>query len=652
MAIEQLGESLLAQAKSKRKKEEKKGKIFGAVLLGSQIGNMFLRKQAQKRADEFWKSNIGLINQRANQFDMGVTWMTNHDKMLNTYGKSKDPSTGENWTSAFDSMKLKQYQTSPEYSDLYNKDQQAFNEIVMPKLEDDKKAYRQQLEAYSDFRNIRSKDAETKTAYENSLRNKLQKGVDLISEQDNVGGWLFNKIGLNPRPSAELVPLKDEKGNVVKDLEGNISMVPEGLSAQIKSDIVSSVTKTMSNFNKIQNAVGVRDKFTDIEIKSLTPKTKFKPTVEPDREISKIYNVVSGIEDETDTLKRSDFKITLGKGEITVQDFLNEFEKSKGDVLETNESLTDAEKNQVYLDALKLADYNYKLYLANAKEKGVGSLSLPEGGKKTFFDEALKTVILGDFNYQVGGWRKDEPRGVYKRQTINNLFNLITNKEDITIETSASGKDETISVDSNVVSSVISTEDAIKEKNNINRFTTPEDVINNFKNRIMSNPQWSKSSPEIKSEVIKNILEDYPEMSEVLSNQFLDLMITDMKQRGEVDDTKVTDMKQRGEVDDTKASTFKSILEMDEDEIMRSEAADKARSQTLPALAKIIGVDKESVKNREIKKTENFISGESMLLPFTFSKWLRETKEIQSSKINKEDKIKYAKEFLEFLKNN
>jgi hypothetical protein len=140
-------------------------------------------------------------------------------------------------------------------------------------------------------------------------------------------------------------------------------------------------------------------------------------------------------------------------------------------------------------------------------------------------------------------------------------------------------------------------------------------------------------------------------MAAPLTDMFVDILTKpqDMKQRGEVDDTKVTDMKQRGPVDDTKASTFKSILEMDEDEIMRSEAADKARSQTLPALAKIIGVDKESVKNREIKKTENFISGESMLLPFTFSKWLRETKEIQSSKINKEDKIKYAKEFLEFL---
>ena len=64
MAIEQLGESLLAQAKSRRKKEEKKGKLFGAALLGVQVGNMFLRKQAEKRANEFWTSNRGLIDKK------------------------------------------------------------------------------------------------------------------------------------------------------------------------------------------------------------------------------------------------------------------------------------------------------------------------------------------------------------------------------------------------------------------------------------------------------------------------------------------------------------------------------------------------------------------------------------------------------------
>lgn len=632
MAIEQLGESLLAQARSKRKKEEKKGKIFGGVLLGATVGNIYLRNRANKRADEFWKSNIGLLNQRANQFDMGVKWMTNHDKMLNTYGKSKDPITGENWISAFDSMKLKQYQTSPEYADLYKNDQQAFNSIVMPKLEDDREAYRQELEAYSDFKNIRSTDKATKTAYVSPLKNKLQKAVDLINKQSNVGGWAFSKIGITP--SAELEDVALDKG-VVK--------LPKGLDEKLKTDIVSSINTTMSNWNKIQNAVGVKDKFTDIELKSLMKKKKqFLPSIEPDREFKTIYGVASGIE-ENPNMKQQDFRVSFGKGEITVSKFLEEFEGSEG------EKLTDTQIQNIYLDALKLADYNYKIYVKQKEELGVGALAIPEGGKKTFFDEALQNIIAGDFSYKVGGLFKDEPRGVYERQTINNLLNLITNKEDITIETSASGKDETISVDSNVVSNVISTEDAIKEKNNINRFTTPEEIINNFKTTVMANPQWSKSSPEIKSEVIKNILEDYPEMSEVLSNQFLDLMITDMKQRGKVDDTKVKDMKQRGEVDDTKVTTFGSILDKD----FRKPFEEEKEKQERVPLLKVLGLDKESRRNRLIQNAEQFVDGKrfSFISP-EFSKWLKSTKGLNITEVKKEDKPELVNEFLEFLKSN
>ena len=632
MSIEQLGESLLAEAKTRRKKQEKKAKLFGAALLGANIGNIYLRNRANKRANEFWKSNIGLLNQRANQFDMGVKWMTDHDKMLNTYGKSKDPITGENWTSAFDSMKLKQYQNSPEYIDLYKNNQQAFNEIVMPKLDDDREAYRQELEAYSDFKNIRSTDKDTKTAYVNTLKNKLQKGVDLINKQSNVGGWAFSKIGLTP--SAELEDVALDKG-IVK--------LPKGLDEELRTDIVSSINTTMSNWNKIQNAVGVKDKFTDIELKSLMKKKKpYLPSIEPDREFKTIYNVASGIE-ENPNMKQKDFRVSFGKGEITVSKFLEEFEGSEG------VKLTDTQIQNVYLDALKLADYNYKIYVKQKEELGVGALAIPEGGKKTFFDEALQNIIAGDFSYKVGGIFKDEPRGVYKRQTITNLLNLITNKEDITIETSASGKDEIVSVDSNVVSSVISTEDAIQEKNNINRFTTPEEIINNFKTTVMTNPQWSKSSPEIKSEVIKNILEDYPEMSEVLSNQFLDLIITDMKQRGPVDDTKVMDMKQRGKVDDTEVTTFGSILDKD----FRKPFEEEREKQERVPLLKVLGLDKESVKNRIIRQAEDFVSGKRILFsPKSFNDWLEETKGLDYMKVKKEDKPELVSEFLEFLKSN
>ena len=58
MAIEQLGESLLSQARDRNKKSKKKAKLFTGLMLGVQAGNAILRRQAEKRANEFWKSNF------------------------------------------------------------------------------------------------------------------------------------------------------------------------------------------------------------------------------------------------------------------------------------------------------------------------------------------------------------------------------------------------------------------------------------------------------------------------------------------------------------------------------------------------------------------------------------------------------------------
>ena len=72
MSIEQLGESLLADATKKRKREQRKAKRFTGALLGIQAANYFLRNKAKKRAETFLASNTGLINQRAKQFNEGV----------------------------------------------------------------------------------------------------------------------------------------------------------------------------------------------------------------------------------------------------------------------------------------------------------------------------------------------------------------------------------------------------------------------------------------------------------------------------------------------------------------------------------------------------------------------------------------------------
>jgi len=660
MAIEQLGESLLSQARDRKKKEKKKAKLFTGLMLGVQAGNAMLRRQAEKRANEFWKSNQGLINQRANQFDTGVNFFKDHNAMIKTYGESLDKETGENWVSAFNSSKLKQYQTSPEYSDLYKNNPQEFNKLVNPLLENDRQAYRVKVAAYSDFKNITSSDKETKTAYIRPLKDKLQKGIDVINKQDNIAGWAFSKLGFTP--STELVPLKDKDGKAIKDNKGNVTMIPAGLGDKTKASLITSITNTVDNWNKIQSAVGVKEKFTSLQLQSLVPKPKYIPSMTPDKELIEINNIAQLNEKPTENLKQEDFKIKLGNGETTVNEFLNQFEisdKFKG----SNVYLTETQKTQVYQDALAIADYKYKMFIAEKEKTGLGALALPDGGKLKFYEDALQEVILGDFTYQIGkdpsklGFGANEARGVYKRTTRNNFLNSIIDKDIITIPDSK-GKDLEISQGS--IDNVLNDEDLKNEKDNINKFTTPDEVINQFKAKVMSDPNYGKESPEDRAATIKAIILQYPEMSAPLTDMFVDILTQpqDMKQRGPVDNAEFTDMKQRGEVDNTKVTTLEETpsllspsgrLSTEEMNRRMDEGAKRMGEESI-SLGELLGMDKESVRNRVTKKAEKYLNGEtSSFTSSTFNKWVEETKGIKSYKIKKEDKPEVVREFLEFL---
>ena len=96
--IKALGESLLAGARQRRKKEERKAKIFGGLMLGVSIGNHFLRQQAQKRMDKFVNSNVGLLKQRGRQFEEGVGFWSDHNSMMKSYGMGE---TDTDWENAF-----------------------------------------------------------------------------------------------------------------------------------------------------------------------------------------------------------------------------------------------------------------------------------------------------------------------------------------------------------------------------------------------------------------------------------------------------------------------------------------------------------------------------------------------------------------------
>ena len=593
MAIEQLGESLLSQARDRKKKEKKKAKIFTGLMLGVQVGNMVLRKRAEKRANEFWNSNQGLINQRANQFDTGVSFFKDHNAMIKTYGESLDKETGENWVSAFNSSKLKQYQTSPEYSDLYKNKPQEFNKLVNPLLENDRQAYRLKVSGYSDFKNITSSDKETKTAYIKPLKDKLQKGIDVINKQDNIAGWAFSKLGFTP--STELVPLKDKDGKTIKDNKGNVTMIPAGLGDKTKASLITSITATVDNWNNIQRAVGVKEKFTPLQLQSLVPKPKvIELSVEPDKEFKDIFSAAWTGKSNNENLKQEDFIVSFGEGTIAVSEFLNEFEIKQGDKTETNNYLTDAQKQNVYTDALKLANYRYTLQAAQGKKTGLGSLQLPDGGKKKYFNDALQEIIAGDFEIEIGkdpaklGFGADEPRGFYNRKTMSNFIGSIVNKDVITIPDK---NNKPVEVSQEVIEEVFTDEVLVSESNRVNEFTTPDEVINNFKTTIMLDPNFNNASGEIKAGVIKGILIKYPEMSSPLSTMFVDILTQkDMMQRGQVDASKVTDMKQRGEVDSSNIITMDNLKSVN---IVVGKAADGSdiNWSDRPIINKIIEVE-------------------------------------------------------------
>ena len=500
MAIEQLGESLLASARKKSKKQERRAKIFTGLTLGLQVGNHFLRKKAQKRANEFWTSNQGLIDRRAGQFTQGVDFWDKHNTMINTYGESKDSVTGENWVDALKQQKLKQYQADPRYSKLYSsalaEDQLEFNRSVDKLIQDDISAYRQKVSGYSDFRTIGKDTKETRTAYLKPLKDKLQKGVDIINKQDNVGGWLLGGMGLKSS--------NDQLENVSVRL-------PEGYTEQDKAELKELVNNTFTNMNKVNNAYGVKEAIPDVQLESMIKKQIFKPKVDLTNDLKVI---ASSVLEDTETFKKLDFKIKIGKTETNVANFLEQFEDDNG------KHLTDSQKQNIINDALIIADYQYKIFKNNQEKSGAGPLMIPEGGIKSFFDEALKKVIGEDLTFTpvTGGINtlfKTEAEGTYKRTARENFVNSIFNTPKDNIEVPAPNKkDGTITVDIDEAQGSID----VPEDTSKNPLDTPETPTFD-RNRVvavLNAPEWNDGSRTNKEKAAfwNGLITQFPESAD------------------------------------------------------------------------------------------------------------------------------------------
>jgi len=362
MAIEELGESLLAQAKSKRKKEEKKGKLFGAALLGVQVGNMFLRKQAEKRANEFWTSNRGLIDKKTKQFQAGMNFWTDHNTMMKGYGMG---ATDTDWENAF---KQKQYDIykqrelgKTKLSELNAEKLKEFENTVNPLIEDDTKAYEQKLELFRNFENIKDTE-ENKKLFLAPVTNKFAEAKKIIDKEANVGNYLLNKLGLR------------ETGLETVTVEGQDVLLPKRMSSEQKKVIVDNIklnNRYLKNIDDIDKTVKYTP-FTDEQISQFVSTSSWKSKIPED--LNSAFNRAIG-NDQTSIFLKQKYSTSLSDRELNISKIYKQIEKDqqaegadmfKSDVISfAMEAIKQYEANPENRGKPKSADYFLNIGMEN-----------------------------------------------------------------------------------------------------------------------------------------------------------------------------------------------------------------------------------------------------------------------------------------------
>ena len=319
--IKALGESLLAGARQRRKKEERKAKIFGGLMLGVSIGNHFLRQQAQKRMDKFVNSNVGLLKQRGRQFEEGVGFWSDHNSMMKSYGMGE---TDTDWENAF---KQKQYDLykqrelgKSKLSDLNADKLKEFEMAVDSKIQDDIDAYRQKLDIFSDFKNIKD-DKESRQLYMKPLSDKILQGKKLIEKEGTVGNFLLNKLGFVDRGLEEV------------EVGGQEVLMARAMSSEDKRVLKQNIIlnerylKSIDDINKTIKYTPL----TDEEISQFVEPSSFKSKPAADL-TSSLSAAISGDKAKRDgsIIGKNTYKTILSDDEVTVHELYQKIVREQG----------------------------------------------------------------------------------------------------------------------------------------------------------------------------------------------------------------------------------------------------------------------------------------------------------------------------------
>lgn len=234
MAIEQLGESLLAQARSKRKKQARKAKIFTGLMLGVKVGNEVLRRRADKRWKELNSGYSTLINSETQRLKEGVEFWKQHKDLLDEQNSShaqwKDAYTARERKKLIDKYKLSSNNNTIE----------EINTIVNSQVKDDLEAYQKKLDAYSQFKTYNDTEKD-KARYLAPVAKVMRETKEAIDRNATVGGKIASSLGF-------------DRYQVDMDKEINKVQVAGNIDSDEKQRFVNFLTTSTDNMTKLKEA--------------------------------------------------------------------------------------------------------------------------------------------------------------------------------------------------------------------------------------------------------------------------------------------------------------------------------------------------------------------------------------------------------------
>lgn len=731
MAIEQLGESLLAQAKKTTKKKERKGKIMAGVMLGLTGANYLLRQQAAKRIDELNRGYQPIITQKKEQLKAGVDFWAKHNSMLKDGGYSQ-----EQWKDAYAARERKKLVN--DYSLVVNQNNaEELNAIVQEKIKDDLAAYENEMNAYVDFKTYKD-TKEDMVRYLEPIDRVVKNSADLIMKNANVGGKLFEALGF--RKDSELDDQVVDTGLI---------RFSEGVDVRDKTDLVNFLNRSaqsMVKLNSLKDGVSYDLVLSEKELKSLdTTKPKFINTVKEVKTFNENY--LNAEPEERKKLAR--IELTFADPEDADKPLtFNYAEIIEALPKEIKAGETIAQDQQLANDINRVAS----IIIENAKVNNLGitnpeaiqqaldfiasknKFTIKEGTKEGIFEKINIFADAGfEFNYNrlteqdfvsaANSRPKDLEEGkpfeispdveeFVKGQApsatseVSPTLNLtppqltkmamdiskdadIVNESDEEIENTFS--ELLKQIPSNDLKStraiILAYESTLERKrkgagntDDMTRVDGTEKSSQGFlgpiKNDVTGQTMTEVSIgveidgketlipaivPTLSNEQIETlknlevgkepIPQDIQETAKQHAENRIEQGLSPFYQDGE----QSLSLSQQ-EIPVSSGSLLEKPIPSDVSSKYISQVKERLQTGQVESMEmveplKLIGADEESVRNRVIARAEKYLAGETPMFSSTeFNKWLKEIKNIKATDLDKKDKPRYVKEFLELLK--